>query len=85
MSGQLYYLRTRSLQSYELNTTCYKTFVDGYFTDSLYVLDLYDNGQTGSLRGYNVYSFAYANLASTIKIETVTSAYLKFTQPTFTS
>jgi hypothetical protein len=49
------------------------------------VIDLYDNG-AASNRGYDIYSFSFGNLASTIKvIPTATPPYLTFTPTTFTS
>lgn len=83
MSGNLIYLRTRTLSSSEAN--CYRTFIDAYFSDSLIVLDLYDNGDPSN-RGYYVYSFAYSNLASTIKVVPAAApSYLSFTPPTYTA
>ena len=84
MSGTLLYMRTRTLSASEAN--CYKSYIDSYFTESLTVLNLYDNGQaTAANRGYYVYSFAYANLASTFKVVPPTvPAYISFTTPSGT-
>jgi hypothetical protein len=50
------------------------------------VLDLYDNGYTNaSGHGYYVYSFTYANLASTFKVTNTIPAYISFITPTFLS
>jgi hypothetical protein len=77
-------MRTRSLSSTEAGK-CYRTYIEDYFTDSLYVLDLYDNGSTSN-KGYDIYSYSYGNLASTIKvIPAATPAYLTFTPSVFTT
>ncbi len=71
-------MRGRQLSSAEVGY-CYKIYVDDYYSDNLMILDLYDNGLTSG-RSYDVYSFAYGNLASTIKIvPPAVPPYLKFT------
>ena len=78
MAGSLLFMRGRQLSSAEVGY-CYKIYVDDYYSDNLMILNFYDNGLISS-RSYDVYSFAYGNLASTIKvIPPVTPPYLKFT------
>lgn len=60
-------LRTRTLQSWETNTAFYMTYVDDYFLNQLYVLDLYYNGDS-SFPGYDIYEYSYGNLAQTVRI-----------------
>ncbi len=61
---------------------CYKISIDSYYSDNLYVLNLYNSS---SASGYDVYSFSYGSLASTIKIVPVVTPYLTFTPTNFTS
>jgi len=74
-------MRTRTLSASEAN--CYKTYIDDYYTENLIILNLYDNGLTPAAnRGYYVYSFAYANLASTFQVVPPTvPAYISFATP----
>lgn len=77
-------MRTRTLSASEAN--CYRTYIDDYYTENLIVLNLYDNGLTPAAnRGYYVYSFAYANLASTFQVVPPTiPAYISFATPSGT-
>jgi len=76
-------MRTRSLLSTEAGK-CFRTYIDDYF-DDLIVLNLYSNGATTN-QGYDVYSFSYGSLASTIRvIPPSLPTYLSFTPPTSTS
>lgn len=77
-------MRTRSLLATEAGK-CFRTYIDDYFLDNLIVLNLYSNGATTN-RAYDVYSFSYGNLASTIRvIPPAIPPYLTFTPPTYTS
>ena len=78
------YMRSRTLSSSEV-TKNRKIFVDDYYSDNLLILDLYYNGLDTN-KGYDIYSFSYGNLASTIKVvPPVDPPYLTFTPSAFTS
>ena len=78
------YMRSRTLSPSEV-TKNRKIYVDDYYSDNLLILDLYYNGLETN-KGYDVYSFSYGNLASTIKvIPPVEPPYLTFTSSAFTS
>lgn len=80
----LMYMRSRTLSASEVAKNR-KIYVDDYFSDNLLVLDLYYNGLDNN-KGYDIYSFSYGNLASTIKvIPPVDPPYLTFTPSAFTS
>jgi hypothetical protein len=82
--SSLMYMRSRTLSSSEVGKNR-KIYVDDYFSDNLLILDLYYNGLDTN-KGYDVYSFSYGNLASTIKvIPPVDPPYLTFTPSAFTS
>ena len=77
-------MRTRSLLASEAGK-CFRTYIDDFFLDNLIVLNLYDNGLASS-PGYDLYSYSYGSLASTIKVIPATApSYLQFTPSTYTS
>lgn len=78
----LMYMRSRTLSPSEV-TNNRKIYVDDYYSDNLLTLNLYYNGLDTN-KGYNVYSFSYGNLASTIKVIPPTDPpYLTFTPSAF--
>lgn len=78
------YMRSRTLSPSEV-TKNRKIYVDDYYSDNLLILDLYYNGLDTN-KGYDVYSFSYGNLASTIKvIPPFEPPYLTFTPSAFNS
>ena len=78
-------LRNRDIAATELASTIYMTYVDDYFINELFVLDLYYNSDT-NYPGYDVYEFKFGNLAKTIRvIPTPPSEYLAVTYPTNTA
>lgn len=84
MGESLIYLRTRNLLASEV-AKCFRTYIDDFFVDGLIVLDLYDSGSTSS-PAYDIYSYSYGSLASTIKVvPSPVPPYLKFTPSTYTS
>jgi hypothetical protein len=84
MGETLIYLRTRNLLASEVGK-CFRTYIDDFFLDGLVVLNLYDNGLTTN-KGYDIYSYSYGSLASTIKVVPVAvPSYLTFTPSTYTS
>jgi len=85
IGSELIPLRFRNLTASELASNLYMTYIDEYFLNQLYVLDLYYNGDS-TYPGYDVYEYSFGNLARTIRvIPPVPSIYFNVTLPASSS